>query len=139
MKSWPWLLFLVVLAAGLYWWFAAVQEEQKARSTRIAIEEPRGDRRSPGSNIDPYQAMQVANRLEHEGRSAEAVQMYVSAARGGRCDAAMRLGEIYGKGLPGVKADHAESNKWYNAARVLGCTMQESPAAAFTPNTVSMR
>ena len=50
----------------------------------------------------------------------EAVKAYISAARGGSCDAAKRLGDIYDKGLIGVSRDYAEALKWYNFARTLG-------------------
>ena len=36
-------------------------------------------------------------------------------------EVAKRLGDIYDKGLIGITRDYAESLKWYNAARVLGC------------------
>jgi membrane protein involved in colicin uptake len=49
------------------------------------------------------------------------VKRYISAARGGNCEAARTLGDIYDKGLNGVRRNYAESLKWYNAARVLGC------------------
>jgi serine/threonine-protein kinase len=64
---------------------------------------------------------QVAQNLESEGKSKEAVRAYTQAARGGNCEAAKRLGDIYDKGLIGITRDYAESLKWYNAARVLGC------------------
>jgi TPR repeat protein len=55
-----------------------------------------------------------------ESAAAEAVAMYVRAARARSGMAALRLGEIYDKGIPGVSRDYAESLKWYNAARVPG-------------------
>jgi serine/threonine-protein kinase len=64
---------------------------------------------------------QVAASLEGEGKGKEAVKAYTQAARGGNCEAAKRLGDIYDKGLIGITRDYAESLKWYNAARVLGC------------------
>ena len=64
---------------------------------------------------------QEAIRLEGEGRFAEAIKAYTTAARSGSCDAATRLGEIYDKGVGNIRRDYAESLKWYNAARVLGC------------------
>jgi TPR repeat protein len=58
--------------------------------------------------------------LESQGRGPEAVKVYARAARSGNSMAALRLGEIYDRGLAGVSRDYAESLKWYNAARVLG-------------------
>jgi TPR repeat protein len=58
--------------------------------------------------------------LEMESRFADAARYYRLAARSGYCKAALRLGEIYGKGLPGVDMNYAESLKWLNTARVLG-------------------
>jgi TPR repeat protein len=77
---------------------------------------------SPQSWADPKaEALrQQAVVLEGQGKGSEAVQMYVRAARSGSGKAARRLGEIYEKGLLGVTRDHAESVKWYNAAKVLG-------------------
>ena len=73
-------------------------------------------------------AFQVAQGFEGEGKGKEAVKAYITAARSGNCDAAKRLGDIYDKGLIGISRDYAESLKWYNAARVLGCDvpMQKS-------------
>jgi eukaryotic-like serine/threonine-protein kinase len=62
----------------------------------------------------------LAQGLEGEGKGKEAVRTYISAARGGSCDAAKRLGDIYDKGLIGVSRDYAEALKWYNFARTLG-------------------
>lgn len=60
-----------------------------------------------------------AEQLFAEGQAAEArgdgkaaVKAYIGAARSGSAAAAHRLSEIYDKGAPGVKADHAESQKW---------------------------
>ena len=61
-----------------------------------------------------------AQELEAQGRGREAVMAYTVAARAGNGKAALRLGEIYDKGLIGVAKDYAQSLKWYNAARVLG-------------------
>ena len=77
---------------------------------------------------------QEAIRLEGEGRVAEAIKAYTSAARSGSCDAAVRLGEIYDQGVDGVHRDYAESLKWYNAARVLGCDVPfPRPSVAQAP------
>ena len=121
MKNLLWLPVLAILIGAVLYWLDAVNEEDKANRSRIAMEEP--DRRSNEPKVDPYKAMQTASRLETVGKSAEAVQMYIRAASAGRCDAALRLGEIYGKGLLGVSPSPTESDKWYNAARVLGCTV----------------
>ena len=67
-------------------------------------------------------------RLEGDGRFADAVKAYTWAARSGSCDAAARLGEIYDKGLGDIRRDYAESIKWYNAARVLGCDVPLPPS-----------
>lgn len=64
--------------------------------------------------------LEQAQALEREGKGPQAVRAYVRAARGGSGAAAKRLGEIYDQGIEGVSRDHAESLKWFNAARVLG-------------------
>jgi serine/threonine-protein kinase len=48
------------------------------------------------------------------------VRTYIQAARAGSGQAAKRLGDIYGKGAPGVDIDSTESIKWYNFARLRG-------------------
>lgn len=79
------------------------------------------------------EARQAAIRLEGEGRFEEAVKVYIRAARGGSCEAAARLGEIYDQGIGGVRRDFAESVKWNNAARVLGCDVPISRGNASPP------
>lgn len=58
--------------------------------------------------------------LEAEGRGADAVKLYERAVKYGSGKAALRLGEIYDKGIPGVPRDFAQSLMYYNAARQLG-------------------
>ncbi len=63
---------------------------------------------------------QQAQALEASGKAAEAIRIYRQAARSGSGDAAIRLGEIYDKGVPGVSRDYSESRMWYQRARELG-------------------
>ena len=63
---------------------------------------------------------QNAVSFEEKGDGKAAVKAYIGAARGGSCEAAKRLGDIFDKGLIGVSRDYAESLKWYNFARTLG-------------------
>ena len=65
--------------------------------------------------------MEILADLEREGRGKDAIKVYTYLARSGNCEAAKRLGDIYGKGLAGADRDYAESRKWYGAARTLGC------------------
>ena len=58
--------------------------------------------------------------LEGEGKVADAVRVYIQAARRGNGQAAKRLGDIYAKGATGVPLDTAESLKWYTLARARG-------------------
>ncbi len=88
--------------------------EARARAERFAAERASAVPMSAQQLFDPAQA------LEGEGKGGEAVKLYVRAARSGSGKAALRLGEIYDKGIAGVSRDYAESLKWYNAARVLG-------------------
>jgi serine/threonine-protein kinase len=73
-------------------------------------------------------AFQVAQGLEKDGRGKDAVKAYIAAARGGSCESAKRLGDIYDKGLIGVSRDYAESLRWYGFARALGTCEVPSPA-----------
>ena len=59
-------------------------------------------------------------RVPEEIQGNDEVRALIALARRGNGKAAARLGEIYDKGLLGVKKDFAESLKWYNAARILG-------------------
>lgn len=63
-----------------------------------------------------------AAELERQDEGREAVKLYVTAARRGYGKAALRLGQIYEKGIPGVSLDLAEAIKWYHAARAMGET-----------------
>jgi TPR repeat protein len=76
----------------------------------------------PGGGAAPAggNSFQVAQGLEGEGKGKEAVKAYIAAARGGSCESAKRLGDIFDKGLIGVSRDYAESLKWYGFARALG-------------------
>lgn len=69
---------------------------------------------------DPAALYQQAAGLERAGKGADAVRLYIRAARGGNGNAAARLAEIYDKGIEGVSRDHGESRKWGDAARTLG-------------------
>jgi len=69
----------------------------------------------------PVASSETAAALDAQGKGPEALDAYDRAARAGNCYAAQRLGEIYDQGLIGVQRNYAESLKWYNAARVLGC------------------
>lgn len=70
------------------------------------------------SNSD--QTFAEAAQLEQVGKGAEAVKRYVVAARNGSGKAALRLAQIYEKGIPGVMRDYAEQLKWEHVARTLG-------------------
>ena len=59
------------------------------------------------------------SRLPAEVQGNDEVRALTAKARSGDGKAALRLAEIYDKGL-GVPRNYAESLKWYNAARILG-------------------
>ncbi len=101
---------------------------EKAELARVAALQKQPQPQPGGSAAPTGGSFQVAQGLEGEGKGKEAVKAYITAARSGNCDAAKRLGDIYDKGLIGISRDYAESLKWYNAARVLGCDvpMQKS-------------
>src|SRR5437588_6546948 len=93
--------------------------EQAERERLAALQR---QQQQPSSVAAPSGAIvfHTAQALEGEGKAKEAVKTYISAARGGSCDPAKRLGDIYDKGLIGVSRDYAEALKWYNFARTLG-------------------
>src|SRR5262245_7316357 len=61
-----------------------------------------------------------AIELESAGEGPAAVKVYERAARAGSGKAALRLCQIYDKGIPGVARDYPESLRWCNFARYLG-------------------
>ncbi|HEV3009817.1 MAG TPA: hypothetical protein VGX52_12340 [Burkholderiales bacterium] len=107
--------------------------EERAQAELAAAERPK--RVSPESAPEPApwggQALyEQALDLESEDRGAEAVGIYARAARSGSGKAALRLGEIYEKGIPGVARHDANSRRWCNVARILG---EDVPASRLGP------
>src|SRR5260221_466447 len=99
-----------------------LEAEKLAAEARAATEKAKQAQAAQSSGAPGAGGQdQVALNFETEGKGKEAVKAYTQAARGGNCEAAKRLGDIYDKGLIGITRDYAESLKWYNAARVLGC------------------
>jgi serine/threonine-protein kinase len=76
---------------------------------------------------DSNDLYQQALALDKSGNTADAVRIYRRAARAGSGKAALRLAEIYEKGIGGVPRDYAESLQWYDTAHSLG---EEVPRAA---------
>ncbi len=64
----------------------------------------------------------VAEAHEARGEFREAVRELRRAARAGSGKAALRLGDYYDKGRPGLSRDYAEALDWYEKARMLGET-----------------
>jgi len=71
--------------------------------------------------------LRQAAGLENEGRTREAIEFYAQAARRGSPTAAMRLSEIYAKGIGGISADPAQARRWFSVARVLGEPVDPAP------------
>ena len=92
------------------------KELAQVKSRLAALEQERSRQAAPSAAA----LYEQAQELELKGKSREAVKLYAQAARSGNGKAALRLSEIYDKGLIGVSRDYAESLKWGNAARVLG-------------------
>jgi serine/threonine-protein kinase len=105
----------------------AKASEQAERDRLAALERDRQRQPAPAGAAPTAISLVTAQALEGEGKSKEAVKAYISAARGGSCDAAKRLGDIYDKGLIGVSRDYAEALKWYNFARTLGTCEVPTP------------
>ena len=99
---------------------ARADAEAKAKAKADAEAQARAKAEEPKTTPaeDPFQS---ARALEREGKGKEAVKSYMAAVKTGNCDAAKRLGDIYGNGLVGIPRDSAESLKWYATARGLGC------------------
>jgi serine/threonine-protein kinase len=99
----------------------AALEAERARIEKAKLASPQ-----PGGLAAT--SFQMAQGLEGEGKGKDAVKAYIAAARGGSCESAKRLGDIYDKGLIGVSRDYAESLKWYGFARALGTCEVPAPA-----------
>src|SRR5438094_1401858 len=99
---------------------AEAKAAEQAERERLAVLQRQQQQPSSVAAPSGVIVFHTAQALEGEGKAKEAVKTYISAARGGSCDAAKRLGDIYDKGLIGVSRDYAEALKWYNFARTLG-------------------
>ncbi|HUQ75212.1 MAG TPA: protein kinase, partial [Burkholderiales bacterium] len=95
----------------------AAEKARQGTGTQVVSTAPSSSGAAPASGGG---AFQNAAALEGEGKGKEAVKAYITAARGGSCEAAKRLGDIFDKGQIGQSRDYAESLKWYNFARTLG-------------------
>lgn len=109
------------------------EQEKEIAQLRSQLEQARADKARAEAELAEAQASakrmeaasgtslyQQALAVEAEGRGLEAVSAYVRAARSGSGKAALRLAQIYEKGIPGVSVDYANSLKWYIVARELG-------------------
>jgi TPR repeat protein len=101
--------------------------QRQLEDARAALAAARTQRGAPPEaaapvrrSIDSSALYQQALESEAAGRYADAARLYRLSARHGNGRAAQRLGEILGKGLPGVDLNYGESLKWLNTARVLG-------------------
>ena len=101
------------------------QEKAALEAERARIEKAKLATSQPASLESSFK---LAQGLEGEGKGKDAVKAYIAAARGGSCESAKRLGDIYDKGLIGVSRDYAESLKWYGFARALGTCEVPAPA-----------
>src|SRR3954469_1384143 len=102
---------------------AAAEAEAKRVAAEKAAEKAKLASNAPGSGAAPsggVSQFHTAAAYEEKGEGKAAVKAYITAARGGSCEAAKRLGDIFDKGLIGISRDYAESLKWYNFARTLG-------------------
>ncbi len=90
--------------------------QAKAEKAQVASVAPATSATAGGADALYKQAA----ALESEGKFAEAVRVYIQAARVGSGQAAKKLGDIYDKGAPGISIDPAESFKWYTLARTRG-------------------
>lgn len=84
----------------------------QARATAPTVVDPKGEAWQ--------QALARARAAEMQGKLAEAVRVYREAAASGSGGAARRLGEIYGRGGPGVDRDMAEALRWNRQATERG-------------------
>ena len=86
--------------------------------------------KAPALETASASSFQLAQNLEAQGKSTEAVRAYSALARAGNCEAARRLGQIYEKGVRGVPHDYQESLQWYRRAEQLGCKVARAAGRA---------
>lgn len=91
---------------------------RRAQGSAMIIGPRRSEENEPVVPAQPAatNAMDQGQALESDGRFRDAVRVYRYAARRGNADAALRLGEIYDKGRPGIQPDAEESRQWRSAA-----------------------
>jgi TPR repeat protein len=110
-------------------------EEARQRDAQRTLERAQQDLQPPILREPPYPSdpgkptppsvssgrmLAEAAELERSGNGPEAVKMYMGAARERNGKAALRLAQIYEKGIPGVARNYQESIRWYGVARALG-------------------
>jgi serine/threonine-protein kinase len=93
---------------------------ERAAAEKAAAEKAAAAKAAAASALSVDTLFKQASALDREGKVAEAVRVYVQAARLGSGQAAKRLGDIYYDGAPGVARDYVESARWHNIARRRG-------------------
>ena len=94
---------------------------EKAAADNTVAEKSKLASAAPATSASGADALfSQAQALENEKKYPEAVRASIQAARAGSGQAAKKLGDLYGKGAPGVNIDSTESIKWYNFARLRG-------------------
>ena len=79
---------------------------EKTAAEKAAAEKAKLASATPAASAGGADALySQAQALENEKKYPEAVRAYIQAARAGSGQAAKRLGDIYGKGAPGVTID----------------------------------
>jgi TPR repeat protein len=111
------------------------QEPANAPVANVATPAASGTRPTEAASAPPPtgsaspNAFQVAQSLEAKN-GKEAVRAYSALAKGGNCEAARRLGQIYEKGVRDVPRDYQESLQWYRRAEQLGCKVTRAAGRA---------
>ena len=123
---------------------AVAQDRPVTRSEREATRDAQAARDALQASavqpsMDAETAFKLAQAEEAEGNVGDAIRIYRFAANKGSGRAALRLGEIYGKGVVAAKPDPRESLVWYQRARDLGEKIPTSQPGTADPRTRSGR
>jgi len=101
---------------------AAIKAKEDAIKRAEAMKGAQRDAKAPvvAAATEAEAMYQQALAMERDGKVADAVRIYRRTARANHGKAALRLGDIFNCGVPGVPRDYAESLQWYVTARNLG-------------------
>ncbi|MEW6690632.1 MAG: TIR domain-containing protein, partial [Pseudomonadota bacterium] len=107
------------------------RELAQKKSVQVAAVSPSASApAAAAAGMPPEDLFRQAREMETSDPKG-AVKIYRSLARKGNGKAALRLGEIYDRGITGVPRDYQESLSWYQKARDLGEAVETARGRGF--------